>query len=86
MTVDTLAIGRPRSILQMARNGLPEKCCAVLVLVDWRQHTTRHTAKEQLLTDWLASSIASAHALLSLLALRITSVRPSWYLRVCALS
>ena len=98
MPVDPLSISCPCGILHVARSGSTKQFCSVFVLnrmdVISQHHAhlipeirrLRVVALKTIRTVSAGSSIASAQAFDSLLALRMTSVRPSWNLRVCALS
>jgi hypothetical protein len=86
VAVHALAVRSPGRVLSMPGDRLAEQLRAVLVLraTEHKAHGCADVGKIR--TIWSGSSIASAHALLSLLAVRMTSVRPSAYLRVAALS
>jgi len=80
VTVNTLPVSGPRRVLDVSSYGPLEQCGAVDVLVKLRKQDL--LGQDATLTVSLGSNIASAHALLSLLALLITSVLPSWYFLV----
>ena len=88
MPIYPLPIRRPSSILQVARDGVAEEHGAVFILdVIMAIQPLFGVGKCYAIsarrpTDSCGFSMASAQALLSELALRITSVRPNWYLRV----
>ncbi len=89
MSVYALAVCSPSRVLSMACNSTAEERRALCVLLsskDTRQYGTCSTKKELLRTVALGSTMASTHALLCSLAARMTSVRPRWNFRVCALS
>src|SRR5579859_3680193 len=87
MPVHPLPIRGPSCILQVPRHGAAEERGTAFILdANYACHLASIWNRKLSLTDSSALSMASAHSLLSELALRITSVRPCWYLRVWQLS
>ena len=86
MTVDALSIRCPRSILYVPRHSAAEQVRTMFILQKSEVSACKGDCDGRRRAVALWSFIASTHALLSTLALRSTSVRPSWNLRVCVLS